>query len=82
MLPDFPNGTRVLGYRYFFTLKIDDIVILTDPRTSRLLMKRIKKIDRELFYVIGDNSAKSTDSRHFGWVSKKQIIAKVIVRRK
>lgn len=49
---------------------------------NRFLIKRITKIDPsvdgEKYIVSGDNKKDSLDSRIFGWISKKDILGKVI----
>ncbi len=81
MNPTYQRGDRLLIDPLFWRimgLKKGDVVILRDPRDSRLILKRIKDISQtgEL-YVVGDNPPQSTDSRHFGPVSKKHIIGRV-----
>lgn len=41
-------------------------------------IKRIEKIRPNEVYMVGTNQAASTDSRHFGWIEKKQVIAKIV----
>jgi type IV secretory pathway protease TraF len=41
-------------------------------------IKRIEKQQGDLIYLLGDNAGASTDSRDFGWVQAKFIIAKVV----
>jgi nickel-type superoxide dismutase maturation protease len=58
--------------------KTCDIVALKDPRDKKILIKRISEIKNNKYFVLGDNKTASTDSRTFGWISKKDIIGKVI----
>lgn len=77
MHPTFKNGEIVLVNKlvYRFTKpKLNDIVVV---KNSLDLIKRIKKINGKSYFVVGDNLKFSTDSRHFGWISKSQIIGKV-----
>lgn len=63
---------------YFFSKpKIGDIVIL---QHERYIIKRISKIKQEKIFVEGDNAKESTDSRNFGWIDKKEILGKVILK--
>jgi len=44
-------------------------------------LEKIKRIERQqgdLLYLLGDNPSASTDSRDFGWVEGKAIVAKVV----
>lgn len=77
MLPKFRPGTKVVVWRYGKIQK-GDVVVLQDPRTGRMILKRVKEIRQDEYYVLGDNSYESTDSRNYGWVGKKHIVGKVI----
>jgi nickel-type superoxide dismutase maturation protease len=80
MFPTLQSGEIVLVNRLFYLfakLKIGDIVALKDPRDEKILIKRIYKIGDSKYFVLGDNQKESTDSRAFGWITKKDIIGKV-----
>lgn len=76
MFPTLKNGEHILVLRFFLSLKEGDIIIVKDIIEKKSLVKRIKKSDNGRYYVIGDNEKESTDSRHFGWVKRKQILGK------
>lgn len=76
MLPVLPPGTVVYGWRWFRRLKPGDIVIFLHNDKEKI--KRIDKIKNDKVYVIGDHEGASTDSRHFGWLDSRAIVAKVI----
>ena len=81
MEPKFKDGDMVLVNRlsYFFSkLKHGDVVVL---KHREYIIKRIKAIDRDKIFVVGDNKDDSADSRKFGWINKKEIVGKVIYRK-
>jgi nickel-type superoxide dismutase maturation protease len=69
MAPTFQPGDRLLLVRRFRSLRVGDLVALTDPSfLDRRLVKRVRSIDAGAAIVVGDNEAASTDSRSFGAV--------------
>jgi len=78
MRPTYHDGDLVIGWRLCSNLTSGDVIVLRQPDTQRIIIKRISKIDGGRYFVLGDNSSASTDSRHFGWIEKKAIIAKVL----
>lgn len=80
MLPTLKEGQDVLVWCWFYTPRVGDIVIVQSAKgkVQREIIKRIVKIDRQRFYIEGDNKDESTDSREFGPIKKEQIIGKVI----
>ncbi len=80
MEPTLKEGDNVLVNRLFYFFrkpKIDDIIVLKYPKNNMYLIKRVKKVDNNKYFVLGDNLKESIDSRDFGWISKKEIIGKV-----
>lgn len=81
MKPTYANGDKVFINRLAFLFKkpkIGDIIALQHPKKNIKVIKRIQKVSQKEYFVVGDNKNKSTDSRNFNWISKKEIIGKVI----
>ena len=82
MNPSLKSGQHLLAWRKVFVrnFSVGDVVVLRHPiETDREIIKRIKSISKDkMYYVEGDNASQSQDSRAFGYVAKKNIIAKVI----
>lgn len=58
-----------------------DVVAIRDPRVrGRILVKRLERIDAATVSVLGDAAAASTDSRHFGPVSRHLLLGRVVYR--
>ena len=75
MAPSFPHGKLVWGWRWQRP-KEGDVVIVRHHRLE--LIKRIQQIDGDKVFLVGDNPEESTDSRHYGWLPLKSILAVVI----
>lgn len=56
--------------------KKGDIVLCNIKNTY--FIKRIHRVKNNEYYVAGDNKNDSYDSRAFGYVNRKKIIAKII----
>lgn len=77
MAPTFVHGKLAVAV-YPFRLRPGHVVIFRHH--SREKIKRITHIEKKRVFVVGDNDAASTDSREFGWISRDQILGKVICR--
>lgn len=79
MRPAFQPGDRLLVFRPW-PVRPGHVVALPDPRDGRLLVKRVHQVSGPLVEVRGDNTAASTDSRHFGPVPRRDLLGRVIYR--
>lgn len=80
MEPTIKNNQIILASSipfFFRKPKVGEVVVL---KKNKFIIKRIKKIDKDRFFVEGDNEKESTDSRNFGWISKSKIVGKVILK--
>jgi signal peptidase I len=95
MRPTLARGDRVVVVRGPRPLRPNDVVVLVDPEdTGRTIIKRIAATpgqsittgdDRTLhagdgYVVLGDQRTLSTDSRHYGPVSRAAIRGRVVYR--
>lgn len=78
MVPALPSGKVIIATIWFWKLRPGDVVIIDHHEMEKL--KRIKDVSDNEIFVTGDNPVASTDSRHFGWLGKNVIKAKVIRR--
>lgn len=58
--------------------KKGDIVVFRNPKSQKLLVKRILSIFGNEYKVGGDNVTDSLDSRDFGVIDRQNILAKVV----
>lgn len=75
MAPSLLPGTVVFGLRWR-SLRAGDVVIVRHQGIDKI--KRVQKIRENQIFLVGDNLSSSTDSRHFGWLNKDSIRARVI----
>ena len=80
MLPTYHPGDTVLVCPWLKKSKIGDVIGMFDPKTDRILIKRVTRKEGDLFFVEGDNSNESTDSRTFGMIGKDRILGRVIYK--
>jgi hypothetical protein len=72
------------------TLRQDDIVVMSrrKPRAGQIaiahkdgleIIKRVTEVKGSRFYLTGDNAEESTDSRHYGYITKKDILGTIMI---
>ena len=70
---------KIIPFEYYKSLPVQE----DDSLKSKYYLHRLKCIklypNNDYFFVLGDNFCRSTDSRHFGLVSKKLIFGKVLI---
>ncbi len=76
MEPTLVDG-QIVWVNYWFRPKAGDVVAATVE--EKTIVKRIKKIEKEKFWLEGDNPEDSYDSRKFGSVTLDKIVGKVII---
>lgn len=87
MEPALRSGDYILVNRWAYRRRdpeAGDVVVLQDPEArGRFLVKRVMSGDRQSgVFVLGDNTAHSRDSRHFGMVPLHFVVGKVRLRAK
>ena len=87
MEPALRSGDYVLVSAWAYRRrepKPGDVVVLRNPEaTDEYLVKRIMSGDPTAgYFVLGDNTSQSRDSRQFGMVPRHLIVGKVRVRAK
>ena len=75
MEPTLHEGDIIIATKKF-SLKKGSLIIAKIG--DREVVKRIADVKDSKVYIIGDNPNYSTDSRSYGWLSKEQIIAKIL----
>lgn len=76
MVPRLEPGRLIFAARWRRKVQPGDVVIARYK--GREIIKRVERTEPNRIFVIGDNLIQSTDSRHFGWLSRKDIVAKVV----
>ena len=83
MIPSLEPGERVLcvGFSREKLCIEGAVVVVRDPRDpQRLIVKRVSKVGAHGdFEVVGDNLGVSTDSRHFGSISRDGYEGRAVV---
>lgn len=71
-------------------LRSGDVVVFRRrlPRTGAIalarhggkeVIKRVTRIEGDGYYLVGDNSHESTDSRHYGFINKSDILGTIMI---
>lgn len=76
MSPKLRPGQMLLATPLFRRLKPGQVVII--EHNGKQKVKRIERIREDKVFVIGDNLNASTDSRHFGWLEPREVVARVV----
>lgn len=82
MHPTLQDGEVVLVDREAATIEVGDIVVAKHPvEQNSEVIKRVERItERGHYFLVGDNSEDSNDSRHYGAVTREYIKGKVVAR--
>lgn len=77
MLPLFRPGTIIFALR-FKEPKVGDVVVARHGALE--IIKRITKITKEGYFLLGDNARFSSDSRTYGWFEPAAVRGVVVGR--
>jgi len=82
MNPTLKDGEVVLVDREASSINVGDIVVARQPiEQNSEVVKRVARInERGDYFLVGDNPDDSTDSRHYGAVTREYIKGKVVAR--
>lgn len=75
MAPTLQPGVIVFGVRPS-RVRPGDVVIVRHDNIDKI--KRVKEVQENKVFLIGDNSSQSTDSRDFGWLEVGAVLARVV----
>ncbi len=79
MEPTLSAGDRVVVVRR--RPRVGDVVAVRQPADeSRLVVKRVTERAGDSLWLLGDNPARSTDSRQWGWVGRHRVAGVVLYR--
>ena len=76
MHPVLCEGQVVLATGWYNNLRPGDVVLLTHQGMEKI--KRIQELKDGRIYLVGDNVAASTDSRHFGWLPRSVVTGRLL----
>jgi hypothetical protein len=77
MAPTFQPGDTLLGWRWF---RPHSGQVVVARHNHRPLIKRIDHVASSGIWLEGDNLARSTDSRQFGYLQSHQLEALIVFR--
>ena len=78
MAPNFNDNDLVISLKYFRSLKVNDVILLTIPKIGTVI-KRIKSINGKDIDICGDNTEYSSEIYKNKYKAK-DIIGKVFFK--
>lgn len=87
MYPTLYDGEFHIGIRVFrkSKCKVGEIYVFRPPYDSeeqKFVIKRLTEVKDGKYYFLGDNPDESYDSRYYGFVDSRRVVARIILRKK
>ena len=76
MLPTFRHGQIIVASTNVDDVHVGDIVMVEHDGLEKI--KRVASLRPGGLFLLGDNSAASSDSRAFGWLDASALRAKIV----
>ena len=76
MSPKLNPGQLVVATGWFKGIHPGQVYIFLQGGKEKI--KRVERVRKYKVFFIGDNLQYSSDSRHFGWIEKSAVLAKVV----
>lgn len=76
MSPKLEPGRLIIATNMFRSIRAGEVYVFMHDGREKI--KRVERFADGKIFFIGDNLSHSSDSRHFGWVAKENVLAKVI----
>ncbi len=76
MLPTLKPG-QVVWVWHWFTPKVGNVVVF--KYNAQEFVKRVKQVNGQQIFLLGDNPNDSLDSRQLGLIKRENVIGKVLI---
>jgi len=76
MLPLLKPGQLVVASGMYHQLELESVVVIRHDNLDKI--KRIRQVQADRIFVVGDNPKASLDSRSFGWLPISTVVGKVL----
>ena len=76
MSPKLLPGNLVVATGIFNRINAGEVCIFYEGGKEKI--KRVERVMKDQIFFIGDNLSQSSDSRQFGWIDVREVVAKVI----